>query len=135
MSTNVKRDAEQFRVKRYKIQYPISAYTFPRETQIQRIRFDNEYLHIELTDGRVLSVPLKWIPTLQNVSLKEREKYELSRDRTMIIWDPAKCAINDEIRISDYLVAPGRLSISKQIPQVIRRQRRRLTARPVGSRG
>jgi hypothetical protein len=27
----------------------------------------------------------------------------------MIIWDPAKCAINDEIRITDYLGPVERL--------------------------
>jgi hypothetical protein len=28
---------------------------------------------------------------------------EISRDRTMLIWDPSRCAINDEVRIADYL--------------------------------
>ncbi|MFQ5859447.1 MAG: DUF2442 domain-containing protein [Anaerolineae bacterium] len=82
---------------------PISAYTFPRETRIHQVRFDDKYLHVELTDGRVLSVPLWWIPTLHNALPEEREKYEISRDRTMIIWDPDKCAINDEVRIADYM--------------------------------
>lgn len=31
------------------------------------------------------------------------EQWYAFRNRTMIIWDPDKCAINDEIRISDYL--------------------------------
>ncbi|MBI3914740.1 MAG: DUF2442 domain-containing protein [Chloroflexi bacterium] len=103
MSTKLERVEEQFQVKRYKIQYPISAYTFPREARIHQVRFDDKYMHVELTDGRALSVPLSWIPTLHNALPKEREKYELSRDRTMIIWDPEKCAINDEVRIADYM--------------------------------
>ncbi|MBI5035285.1 MAG: DUF2442 domain-containing protein [Chloroflexi bacterium] len=103
MSTKLEQVNDKFQVKRYKIQYPISAYTFPRETRLQLVRFDDKYIHIELTDGRVLSVPLGWIPTVHHAAPEEREKYEISRDRTMIIWDPAKCAINDEIRISDYL--------------------------------
>jgi len=90
-------------VKRYKIQYPVSAYTFPREARIHRVQFDDKHIHIELTDGRALAVPLWWIPTVQNASPKERAKYEISRARTMIIWDPDKCAINDELRLSDYL--------------------------------
>lgn len=28
--------------------------------------------------------------------------YPWNRSRTMIVWDPAKCVINDEIRITDY---------------------------------
>ncbi|GAB4455335.1 MAG: hypothetical protein OHK0041_19900 [Anaerolineales bacterium] len=87
----------------YDITYPASAYTFPREALIHRVRFDNEYIHVELTDGRLLSIPLWWIPTLHNALPEEREKYEISQDRKMIIWDPDKCAINDEVRIDDYL--------------------------------
>jgi hypothetical protein len=94
-------------VKRYKIQYPVSAYTFPRETRVHLVRFDDKYIHIELTDGRALAVPLWWIPTVQNASPEEREKYEISRDRSMIIWDPDNCAINDEIRLADYMELTG----------------------------
>jgi hypothetical protein len=103
MATEAEQVEEQSEVKRYKIQYPISAYTFPSEARIHEVRFDDEYLHVELTDGRKLSIPLWWIPTLYNAAVEEREKYELDRSRTMIIWDPDKCAINDEVRIADYL--------------------------------
>jgi hypothetical protein len=94
---------EQLSIKRYKIPYPVSAYTFPEEARIHQVRIDDEYIHFELTDGRVLSVPLRWIPTLYNAEPEEREKYEINRDRTVLIWDPEKCAINDELRVSDYL--------------------------------
>jgi len=87
----------------YDIAYPASAYTFPHEALIHRVRFDKDHMYLELTDGRVLSVPLSWIPTLHNAAPEEREKYEISQDRKMIIWDPDKCSINDEVRIDDYL--------------------------------
>jgi len=87
----------------YEIPYPASAYTFPREALLHRVWFDENTLQMELTDGRVISVPLWWIPTLQNALPVEREKYEISQDRKMIVWDPDKCAINDEVRIDDYL--------------------------------
>jgi hypothetical protein len=103
MDTNAKQASEKLPVKRYKIQYPVSAYIFPQEAYIHQVRFDAEHIHIELTDGRILTVPLWWIPTLHNASAEERLKYEISRDRTMLVWDPDKCEINDELRISDYL--------------------------------
>ena len=103
MHTNKKPVEEKSQVKRYKIQYPISAYKFPRQARIQEVRFDDSFIHVQLTDGRVLSVPLSWIPTLNNALPREREKYEVNAARTMIIWDPNKCAINDEINIADYL--------------------------------
>ena len=104
MATRPEPVEEQFAVKRYRVQHPISAYTFPREALLHRVRFDHDYIHLELTDGRILSVPLWWIPTLHNAEPEEREEYEISRDRKMIVWDPDKCSINDEVRIDDYLV-------------------------------
>jgi hypothetical protein len=105
MSIKGERVKERYQVRRYKIQYPISAYTFPHAARIQQVRFDDKYLRVELTDGRALSVPLAWIPTLYHAAPEEREKYQINRQRTMIIWDPDKCGINDEIRIADYLGA------------------------------
>jgi len=93
-------------VKRYTIQHPISAYTFPRQARIRQVWFDSDYVHLGLEDGRVLSIPLSWIPTLQHASPEDREKYQLDRDRTMLIWGPETCGINDELRLADYLT-PG----------------------------
>lgn len=98
---------EDVSVKRYKVQYPVSAYNFPTEARIHTVLLDEQYLHLELTDGRRLSVPLWWIPTLHNASPEEREKYRISRDRTMLIWDPEVCSINDELRVLDYLGPAG----------------------------
>ena len=91
------------KVKRYKIQHSIDEYTFPKEAYIHTVKFDNKYMHVELTDERVISIPLMWIPTVYNASVEDREKFEISQSRTMIIWDPEKCGINDEINIVDYL--------------------------------
>lgn len=103
MSSKAEPLEAQAEIRRYEIQYPVSAYTFPTEARIHQVRFDDEYIHLELTDGRVLSIPLWWMPTLYNALPAEREKYEISRSRTMLIWNPSKCAINDELRLSDYL--------------------------------
>ena len=62
MATSVEQVEEQSTVRRYKVQYPISAYTFPQEALIHEARFDDEYMHVVLLDGRTLSVPLWWIP-------------------------------------------------------------------------
>ncbi|MFN8491101.1 MAG: DUF2442 domain-containing protein [Caldilineaceae bacterium] len=103
MAINAEHVEEQFQVKRYKVQYSIEDYTFPREARIHQVSFDDARLNVELTDGRMLSIPLAWIPTLHHAVPEERQKFTISRDRTLIIWDPDKCAINDELRIIDYL--------------------------------
>jgi hypothetical protein len=103
MSSKAEQVNEQFDVRRFEVQYPVSAYTFPSEARIHQVSFDEEHMRVELTDGRVLAIPLWWIPTVYNASPEEREKYEINRSRTMIIWDTAESEINDEVRIMDYL--------------------------------
>jgi Protein of unknown function (DUF2442) len=103
MVTSVRRTDEKVQVKRYKIQHSIEEYTFPKEAYIHTVKFDEKYIHVELTDQRVISIPLWWIPTVYNASMKDREKFEINQSRTMIIWDPDKSGINEEISIADYL--------------------------------
>jgi len=103
MVTNVKPTDEKVQVKRYKVQHSIDEYTFPREATIHDVRFDEKFIHVELTDQRVISIPLWWIPTVYNATMEDRKKFEINQSRTMIIWDPEKCGINDEISILDYL--------------------------------
>jgi hypothetical protein len=97
---------QKVETKRYGVQYPVSAYTWPSDARIHQVAFDDEYIHVDLIDGRRISIPLWWIPTLHNARREELEKYEINRTRTMIVWDPTKCAINDELRIADYM-GPG----------------------------
>lgn len=105
MTSKVKAADLQPAVKRYDIAYPASKYTYPHEAVIHDVRIDDDYLHIELTDGRILSIPLWWIPTVYNAAPEDRLKFEISRSRTMIIWDPEKGGINDELRVQDYMTA------------------------------
>jgi len=72
----------------------------------------------------MLSVPLKWVPSLLNAPPQEREKYEISQDRKSIIWDPDKCAINDEVRIDDYLVGHPKKDASNRSASIVRRAKR-----------
>jgi hypothetical protein len=103
MDTSVKQMDEKVQVKRYKVQRSIDEYTFPKEAHIHDVKFDEKFIHVELTDQRVISIPLWWIPTVYNASMEDRKKFEINQSRTMIIWNPEKCGINDEISITDYL--------------------------------
>jgi hypothetical protein len=54
--------------------------------------------------------------------MKDRMKFKINQSRTMIIWDPDKCGINDEISISDYL-GPARDEIKEiYTPRATRRR-------------
>ena len=41
-------------------------------------RFDDVRMWVELSDGRVLGVPLSWFPRLLHATRKQREKYRIS---------------------------------------------------------
>ena len=122
MVTGTKQNAEKMKIKRYKIQHSMDEYTFPKEAYIHDVRFDEKHMHVELTDGRIISIPLWWIPTVYNASVEDRKKYEINQSRTMIIWDPAKCGINDEISIADYLGPTKDDSLLVYAPRAASRQ-------------
>ncbi|MBX3052047.1 MAG: DUF2442 domain-containing protein [Caldilineaceae bacterium] len=60
-------------------------------------------MHIHLMDERIISVPLKWIPTLLNATPEDRELYSIGWDGRLIYWDPDECAINEDLLIEKYL--------------------------------
>lgn len=43
------------------------------------LRFDEDSMWVELSDGRVLGVPLAWFPRLLNATLSQRLAFEISR--------------------------------------------------------
>jgi Protein of unknown function (DUF2442) len=52
-----------------------------------------------LTDGRKISVPLQWFPRLIEASPRERRKYELIGDGTLIHWP----AVDEDIDVPNLL--------------------------------
>ena len=44
----------------------------------RNVKFDDENMWVELSDGRTLGVPLSWFPRLAGASQAQLEKYELS---------------------------------------------------------
>jgi len=45
----------------------------------EALRFDADRMWIDLSDGRVIGVPLTWFPRLLHASPEERDVFELSR--------------------------------------------------------
>jgi hypothetical protein len=62
-----------------------------------RVSFDEQTLTVELSDGRVLGVPLSWFPRLSRATKEERESYELSP--AGLHWD----ALDEDISIAGLL--------------------------------
>lgn len=105
MLTATKPIEQATEVKWYDIPFPATAYTFPEADLLDQVELDEESIHLRFTDGRILSIPLWWIPTVYHAAPEDRAKFEISRDRKMIIWDPEHGAINDELHVQDYLTS------------------------------
>ena len=51
------------------------------------IFFDSDMLHIQLLDGREISVPIMWFPKLRDAKPEQREKWRLIGRGIGIHWD------------------------------------------------
>lgn len=78
-------------------------------TSPKSVRFDDNSMWVELSDGRNLSVPLAWFPRLMNASAKQRLDLELSQGG--IHWEH----LNEDISIVGLLAGNGDQSKSQTI--------------------
>ena len=49
--------------------------------------FDDDMLHIQLTDGRQISVPLEWFPALRDATDAQRDNWRLIGQGVGIHWE------------------------------------------------
>jgi hypothetical protein len=68
------------------------------------VRFDEDTMWVELTDGRTLGVPLAWFPRLLHASPAQRERVELSR--IGLHWEE----IDEDISVAGLLAGRGDMS-------------------------
>lgn len=53
----------------------------------KKVTINESHLNVELTDGRIISTPLKWYPTLANATLKQLKNYSFICKNTGIEWE------------------------------------------------
>jgi hypothetical protein len=70
-------------------------------TSPKAVRFDDDRLWVDLTDGRVIAVPLAWFPRLLNASPQQREQVELSRYG--LHWE----VLDEDISVATLLAGRG----------------------------
>jgi len=58
----------------------------PRTAAAEHVRVTDRALIVELRDGRVVSVPLRWYPRLAEASPRERRRWELLGPGVGIHW-------------------------------------------------
>jgi hypothetical protein len=55
--------------------------------QGKEVHFDDKYLHVLLTDRRIISTPMDWYPPLQNATLTQLRSYRFICGNTGIEWE------------------------------------------------
>ena len=58
----------------------------PTTALAQSVNFDDEMMHVSLTDGRLISVPIIWFPLLRGTTSEQRKKYEIGGGGTSLHW-------------------------------------------------
>ncbi|HTO80120.1 MAG TPA: DUF2442 domain-containing protein [Methylocystis sp.] len=67
----------------------------------ESLRFDEDSMWVELSDGRTLGVPLAWFPRLLHASPSQRLAFEISRGG--LHWE----ALDEDISVEGLLAGRG----------------------------
>lgn len=75
-------------------------------TSARALRFDEHLMWVDLTDGRVLGVPLAWFPRLLGATPAQRERYEISFLGDGLHWEE----LDEDISVDGLLAGRGDLT-------------------------
>ena len=62
----------------------------------KEVHFDDEYLHVKLDDGRVISTPMEWYEPLRKASISQLKDYKFICMNTGIEWESIDYHLNIE---------------------------------------
>lgn len=78
-------------------------------TSPKAVRFDENSMWVDLSDGRTISVPLAWFPRLLKATPKQRMNFEMSASG--LHWE----ALDEDISIAGLLAGKSDQSKSQTI--------------------
>lgn len=73
-------------------------------TSAKSVRFDDNSMWVDLSDGRIIVVPLAWFPRLLHALPEQRERVEISLKG--LHWDE----LDEDISVAGLLAGVGDLS-------------------------
>ena len=77
-------------------------------TSAKSVRFDENSMWVDLSDGRVIAVPLAWFPRLLHATSEQRQRVEISLNG--LHWDE----LDEDISVAGLLAGVG--DMSRQVP-------------------
>ncbi len=66
---------------------PLTRSFRPSIAMAQAVTFDDSTMHVQLTDGRTVSVPLLWFPRLYAALPEQRQQVEIGGGGRGLHWD------------------------------------------------
>jgi Protein of unknown function (DUF2442) len=58
----------------------------PTTALARSLDFDDDMMHVRLTDGRIVSVPLVWFPVLHAATPEQRQDYQIGGGGVGLHW-------------------------------------------------
>ena len=74
----------------------------PKTALAKSLEFDSSMMHVFLTDGRVVSVPIAWFPLLSEAEPEQREEYEIGGGGVSLHWPE----IDEDLSVANLLAGP-----------------------------
>ncbi len=71
----------------------------PTTALAQSIEFDDDIMHVFLTDGRIISAPIIWFPLLHKATPEQREEYEIGGGGVSMHWP----TIDEDLSVANLL--------------------------------
>ena len=62
----------------------------------KEVHFDEQYLHVALDDGRIISTPMAWYPPLKKATIEQLQAYRFICQGTGIEWEDLDYHLNIE---------------------------------------
>jgi hypothetical protein len=58
----------------------------PTTALAKQVHCDTDLMHVTLTDGRIISIPLIWFPLLHSATPEQRSEYEIGAGGRSLHW-------------------------------------------------
>ena len=71
----------------------------PTSALAKMVQFDADLMHVTLTDGRIISVPLIWFPVLHGASPEQRTEYEIGAGGRSLHWPE----LDEDLSVAQFL--------------------------------
>lgn len=71
----------------------------PTDALAKALSFDDALMHVTLTDGRIISVPMIWFPLLHAAAHEQRRQYEIGAGGRSLHWPD----IDEDISVAQLL--------------------------------